>query len=57
MDEGEGEGNKEKWAGMFVQERDKVLPLDRMETDMTHRKMVVHETQEGRPKCGYFAPS
>ena len=48
-DEGEGEGNKRKEAGVFIPE-DKGLPLDGEETDMAHRKMAVYK--EGNPMLG-----
>ena len=47
-DEGEGEGNKGEGEGIFVLVWDKGLPLDREETDVAHRKMVVYKSK-GKP--------
>lgn len=38
-----GEGGKEE-KGIFVSEGNKVLPLDREETDLAHRKLSIGET-------------
>lgn len=36
------EKGREKGKG-YLPQKDKVLPLDREETDMVHRKMAVHK--------------
>ena len=52
-DEGEGEGNK-RGGGEFIRGGDKGLPLDREETDVAHRKMVIFIKVKGKPVEEWF---
>lgn len=51
--EGEGAGPMERRNGyLFGGGDDKGLPLDRGETDLTHRQMAIYKGKRGNPMLG-----
>ena len=47
-----GNGRRGREQGRDLHQRDKGLPLDREETDMAHRQMVVYKGKRGNPMLG-----